>query len=76
MIEERFWGIDITWDDHAQGIISSINNDELVGIVDEKTGGIIAYAIGDKHAEMILDELRKSKQLKEEYKKFIVAEGL
>lgn len=42
-----------------------VSSDEgnLIGIVDESGGGIIAYAIGRKHADLIQDALMLHKSL-------------
>ena len=37
----------------------NLSADKLVGIVDEKQGGIIAYAIGQENAELIVKGLSK-----------------
>lgn len=42
----------------------SLNKGDLVGIVSETDGGIIAYAIGEEHADEIVSKLNEYDRIK------------
>ena len=50
---DRFWQVDWNGEAHADDLMRTMHDGNLVPIVDEEAGGIIAYAIGSGHADMI-----------------------
>lgn len=58
---ERFWIKDIE-EEHKEDLDSTYGRQELFGIVDEKDGGIIAYAIGIEHANLIIKSLKTTEE--------------
>ena len=55
--EERFWTLDL-FDEHKIDLQKWINDDGLIALVDEESGGIIGY-IGRDHISMIMKSLSK-----------------
>lgn len=55
--DDRFYVHDMD-DANTIDVIRTAVNDCLIGIVDNLDGGIIAYAIGEKYAALIVDCLR------------------
>jgi hypothetical protein len=53
-IEPNYMDLDIDEKDHWEDLRRSFYEGELVGITSETEGGIIAYAIGQKHANQIV----------------------
>jgi hypothetical protein len=43
--DSRFWVLDFNTKDHSEDLKKSMDNGELICIVDEKAGGIVAYVI-------------------------------
>ena len=58
MDEPVIWTIDPLDDDNLADLETSTLNNELVAIVDERAGGIIAYAL-TAHADQVLAALRQ-----------------
>ena len=50
-----FYPVDV-WDDTRDYLQKWVDNDELVGIVDEEIGGVVAYVHRD-WAERVIDRL-------------------
>ena len=59
--EPRFYHMDLDAF-NKRDVAVSLKNDDLIGIVDEKDGGIIAYAIGTEHADLIVGSLATSER--------------
>jgi hypothetical protein len=55
--EPRFSTMDFNPEDHLLDLEKRVDFGEMVCIVDEEAGGIIAYAIGEEHAKMIVQAL-------------------
>jgi len=55
----RFGSMDLNEDDHLEQIVEGVKAGDLIGITDEKDGGIIAYAVGQEHADLIVTALQK-----------------
>jgi len=49
--------MDFNPEDHLLDLEKRVDFGEMVCIVDEEAGGIIAYAIGEEHAKMIVQAL-------------------
>ena len=52
-MDNRFSYQDLDQEVNIPDLKKSMNDDNLWGIIDEKKGGIIAYAIGEEHADFI-----------------------
>ena len=55
--KNRFWDVELS-DDTQMDAKDWIDEDKVIGLVDEKQGGIIGY-INRKHAERIINHLNK-----------------
>lgn len=55
MEEPIFWSQFEMIEENKKDLIKSMEKGELFPIISELDGGIIAYAIGEKHAELIVD---------------------
>ena len=55
--QPRFWLLDYCTEDHKEDFDNSVARGEIIGIVDEEAGGIIAYACGEKNARFLLNTL-------------------
>lgn len=59
--EPEYHWMTLNREDHFTDLAASFFDDNLYGIVSENIdGGIIAYAIGEEHAERIVEALNKS----------------
>ena len=58
--DHSYHALDLNYDDHFVDLWKSFNNDQLIGIVSEAEGGIIAYAIGEDHANIIINALKEA----------------
>ena len=56
-MEVRFWQMDFYTDDHMDDLVISASEGDLICIVDEEAGGIIAYALGYENADVIMKAL-------------------
>jgi hypothetical protein len=63
--DPRFWWMELDRanlydlnDSVTATAINCFDDKALIGIVDEAAGGIIAYAIGEEHANLITNALR------------------
>ena len=56
----RFGSMDLDKKNNIPDTIRSALDGELIGITDESKGGIIAYAIGEEHAVLLVQALRQS----------------
>jgi len=56
-----FWSMFEMINDNKIDLFKSMLKDELFPIVSEVDGGIIAYAIGQEHADLIIDTLNHIK---------------
>ncbi len=54
----RFYPMDLDNEVNIPDVIKSAENDELIGVVDEKKGGIIAYALSQENANEIIEALK------------------
>ena len=61
--EPVFWYMFEMIDDNKIDLFKSMLNGELLPVVSEIDGGIIAYAIGKEHAELIMESLNNNKPL-------------
>ena len=55
----RFGMMDLN-ESHIKAIVDDVKTRKLFGIIDEKKGGIIGYAVGQEHAMLIMKALQKS----------------
>jgi hypothetical protein len=56
--DEVVWWMNLEDDPNLVDLFRSALKGELFGIVTNKDGGIIAYAIGTDHAEQIVDAIK------------------
>jgi hypothetical protein len=56
-----YWLLDYCTEDHADDFADSVSKGDVICIVDEDAGGIIAYALGEENAQKILAALGASK---------------
>lgn len=56
--DSRYYYCDLNFEDHRPDLITSLDAGDLRCIVDEEDGGIIAYALGEDHAERIIAALK------------------
>ena len=60
--EPRHWTQDLDEDGNVMDLLGSIHRGEMVAIVSEDAGGIIAYALGDDFARHITAALETVRQ--------------
>ena len=56
--DPRFWLLDYSTEDHQDDLANTVRDGALIGVVDEDAGGIIAWALGDENAQLIIAALR------------------
>lgn len=66
MKDKRYWELELT-DENYKDLQTWIKNEKVIGLVDEKMGGIIGY-IHKVHSDEIIKNLNKVDE-KENYKK-------
>lgn len=58
----EYWILDWDAEDHADDLTSIMRGGTLLCIVSEESGGIIGYAIGEAHAQKIVNALNDKRK--------------
>jgi hypothetical protein len=52
MSEDRYWILEFSNEDNGIDAVSEVTGLPLVGLVDEETGGVIAYITADRASDI------------------------